>query len=512
MENQPTLKARVREFFFSIGLPPARLRQIAICLAVVGVATALVFFTKFGGDDSAPRDTNNDQLATDTDNTSQPTRTKPELTVDQKLDKLSTFAAKNGNFFSIASEIEKRNSTLKQIRQQNQLTSPQRKKADLIQLGNHETLVMKMLSQGIESEKEMQTLEQFCTSLLEHEDPELRDLAGHKLAIAAATKFTLSPAEQSLQQVRQSLTTHKQSFLNDMNRVQELGNIFQRAKIQHPTKTVIDDAFSDFGSLLAESESSEISDFGIGLCEISLFSKFNLATLPNRIRYRDRRALDDLDGALLTLENHPEVQIEWWKILMRSSESFLSTERFEDAATASNIIGELVAKLPDSDERKAELLEILERHKQRASAIGSSFDVSGTTVQGVPIPPSSNEFSLVIFASRNRKSRQILQELNENGIETGRRFRPVVSFADAFTESDREHFETIPPGVIVASDETARKFADAFPVDFYPYAILIDKEGKLVSQNLSLIQAANRIAKIESTERRRRNQLESPTP
>ena len=520
MEKPPRLN-RLLDFFYSIGLPPVRILQIVICLAVVGLVTSFIYFTNFGGDDSGPKDDSDGRLAaetapdtsdSDTKDTATESATEAELSVDQQLDELSLFAGNDKSFFTIASEIEKRNKIVDQLQQNNQLTASQQKKATLIKLGNHQTLVIKMLSEGIEADKEMQTLEQFCNSMLEHEDPELREIAGHKLAMAAATKFTLSPTEQGLQQVNQVFATHKQSFLNNMDRVKELYGMFQRARIQHPKKLITNDAIKAFSATLVESELPEISQFGSDLGELALFAKFELATLANRIRYRDRGALDDLDGAMRMIESHPEVRIQWWKKLMHCSESLLSTERFDDAATANNIMGQLVANLADSDERKSELLEMLERQKKRASAVGSPFDVSGTLVQGGTLRPSSSEFSLVIFVNRSGSSREILRELTESGGDTIRRFRPIISFKDEFTDDDRQQFEKIPPNVIVVSYETSQKFAAAYPPDFYPYAILIDKEGKLVCQNVSLIQAANRIAKFEARERRMRNQLDSSTP
>ena len=491
------------QFLYSIGLPPMRILRGLIAIVLIGAVIAGIYFFNFGDLSRSARSDEDEQESPTATSTREDDRPNYEfeLTVDQQIDEMLYFNPDPVSYVVVASEFLKQNENIATLRQQGGLSDLQSTRLGQIELRNSRVLVERQMLAAIDATESLNSFESLAQSFVDGPDETLQDLASYSLAKTSLTKLGYFPTEANAKQVIETLQTQKPSFLNNPNRVQLLLSQLLGVKDKNPDNTFIGGILQSIGQTLIQSDESEIVRVGNQIAEFSLFDKFGMSTLAKRIRYQDNDALVALDNALRVLESNPDVKMNIWTILMGASEALLSNKKISDFQTAHGILDDLVMKLPDSHELKAKLTKRLESQVKRLRKVGTSFDARGKTIQGRPILPSTSEYTLLLFCSRNEESGNMMAELMKKGPEAGGTFRPIVSFKDAFAENDYSHLNLIPDWVFVSSDETANLYKDEFSVDAFPYLFLIDKSGVVVELNLSIVQAQNRIAAIEMKNR-----------
>lgn len=494
MTDKLTSSQKLVEFLYSVGLPPMRILSGLIFLLVIGTIAGSLYFLNFdsfrsakGSDDGTNSEFVEDDRAT----------YEFELTLDQQIDELTFFDTRNRNYVVVYGELQNQNEAIEKLRQRSDVTPEQTAKLDTIQLRNLQTLLLETLNKGVSAETERKAFDDFANKMANSSNEKSKNFAAFALARIAVNEFVPKPTEAKGQAVLDALNQHQASFVNTTSRAELLLTGLLQCRQQNPDNEIVGKCVATFGKLLEASNDAKIKNLAKQIGEFSLFAKINIGTLENRIRYRGRNALMDLDNALRVLEAHPEVQTSNWKELMRCYEASLSIGRIADFKTGRNITGELAARLPDSDERKAELLDLLTRQQKRAQQLGSQIDIAGDTLTGEQILPSEDEYTVLCLLDRSPNSARIMQELSNSQQERGKTFRPIIAFKDPFSKSDTKKIKLVPRWILVANEDTAKKYFEAVPVDFYPYLLLIDKNGVVVSQNLSLVQVANRIATLD---------------
>ncbi len=492
------------QFFYSIGLPPARIAQCAVGLLLAAVFVYWVFQPADETDDKERKDVA--EIAPVVD---EPKIAKPAdvaLTVDQQIINLALTDTASNNYVYLASEIQQRNGEIEALRQREDLTQAQKNKLDQIQLGLQILLVEKMIEKRISYTAEEVAFKKSAEILLNSPDQDLQNFAGNAVTYIAARKFSMNSNEENFESAMALVRKHQQAILIDKNRCDALLDAFLVAWKRAPKNPFANQSLQTIGEIYSRSDSQATRTSGTELQELVLFADFDLPRLEEEIRFRDRNSMQQLDDILRVLEKHPEVTLKRWKKIMQSYEAFVSTNQIENTQTAINIMDDLTGKLPDSDERKQQLQQLLERQKTRILAIGKPFDVTGIKVTGGEILPSANEYTVLLFADRTVPSKTSLEELTRTNFSIGAGMRPIIAFKDPFAESDKDRFREIPANINVADHETAKSYLAKYPVDFFPTLILIDKQGTIACGNLSLLQAQNRIASFESRERQQNNQ------
>ena len=489
MKDQMNPGQKLVQFLYSIGLPPARIRTGLITLLVIGAILGGVYFLNFDSFRSASgRDGDSDTELVENG------RTTDEL--DQQINELTFIDPRELNYVVLYGEVEKQNEAIDELRKRSDITTEQTGKLDEIQLRNLRNLYMQTLGQGSSADIERESFETFANKLLSSSNEKSKDSAGFDLTRLAVNVFSRKPNADDGQAALDALNQHQSSYVNNNKRALFLLRQLLTCQQQNPGDEVARNCVATLGKILATSTDDKIQDLAKDIVEVSLFKGLEIGRLEKRIRFQDRQALADLDNALRVLESHPELAIEKWELLMRSYEAALSTGRVNVFNTAKRIMGELVAKLPDSDERKTRLLNLLTRQKQRAQQLGKPMDLTGVTLDGKQIVQSNAEFSVLCLLDRSRKSVELVKSLSKSQSQLGTTFRPILAYKDKHAKEDKEKASTFPPKMLFADNETAAKYLASFPTDFFPYLLLIDKNGILVAGNLSPLQVENRIAAL----------------
>lgn len=488
------------ELLYSIGLPPMRIFRGLIILLVLGAITTGLYFFNFEriAGEKANQESNSDA--------STESERKPyefESTLDQQINDLAVIDAKNRDYVAFYSDLKQQNETIEQLRSQSDIDSKQIGKLNTIQLRNLQTLAIAAEQNGIDADIEMKAFIDFASKLAAESDQELKDLAGFVMVQTAVKLFESSPIESKAKTTIESLEQYRESYIAHKSRSNQLVGMLLKCSAKNPKNDAVSKCIAAIGKVLNSSPEESIKTTGGQLLEYGLFSNLQFATLEERIRYRERNALQDLDDALRVIEANPNVDLNKWQLLMRCYEASLSNGRMQDFNTARNIMKELITKLPGSDERKPDLLRLLERQTIRAERIGKPFNLSGTTIKGRQLQEKSSEYSVLIMLDRSRSAGEIMRRLSTKRAEGGITYRPVIAFKDDFSEADQDKIGSIPNWVVVADDDTSRQYRSAFPIDSFPYLLLIDPEGIVVAGNLSLVQAANRIAALEKRRKSR---------
>lgn len=496
MNNELKFNEKLIQFLYSIGLPPQRLLQGLICLLVLGVIVAALFFLNFdsfgGGSNQA-----NNVASTD------PTKNKvltTEVDLDKQIDELTFFDASQYGYIVLYGEVQKQMDLIAEFRQRENISPGQLRKLDDIQLRNLQVVAVRSMRAGISSDAEMKSFVDFAESLSNSDDEKQRDTAGFLLVRTAAIAFSLAPTEANAKTAIETIKSRRKTLVNEPKRSESILGIFLKFRNNNPANKFVNQCIETLGDTLDSSTEPTVQKLAATIREFGLFSDIQMSTIENRIRYKENSGLEDLDKVLRVIEANPDVTIGIWELVIQSYESSLSIGQLDNFSTARKIVGDLVAKLPDSDPRKAQLSEALDRQGKRAGNMGASFDLSGDTVDGRTIAGSANGFSLLCFLDRSEVSAQVMSELTQR-LSEGIAFRPILAFKDDFTEQDIEKANEIPSKFYAADRKTALRYMESFPCDNFPYMLLIDESGVVVSVNPNLLQALNRIASLQKAAR-----------
>jgi hypothetical protein len=255
-----------------------------------------------------------------------------------------------------------------------------------------------------------------------------------------------------------------------------------------------------------KSELQEVRDMSAGLRELAAFGQFNLPTLENRVLWGDPSAAGDLAGAFETLSKNPNAKSVTWLTIIRAYERYLAVDKIEEAGESWQKMWAFSESLEDKKAKEA-MQGILTRQRTRAVFMGRTFDVTGTTVpDGEAIESTHQEFVAIIFCDKGTQSLDSLVRLGKATRERQLKYLPVIAFENELSQRDMESLHMVPREIKIASHETSQKFFKAFPADFFPYVILVNKKGEVVSINVDIEQIDSRVAKVEAAERRKQRQ------
>jgi hypothetical protein len=475
-----------------------------ITMTVIGLVIAAIWFFAFNekADRTARADRSDSSDSSAGDSVAEDQNSYEfGLSIDQQIDELFYYDPNMDGYVVVAGELEKQDTTIDELLQRSEISEKQRQRLTQIRLRNRRVLVEKQMFSSIDAADSMKSFEELAESLVNGQDETLKDLAGWSIAKMAATRLEHFTTEANAQRLIEELQKHNSAFVSNQNRAQVLFNQLMKTKRENPEKQFVGGCVQELGKVLIASSDDRIVELGNQVGQFSIFQDFDLATLENRIRYRGPNALQDLDNALRAIEANPDVETDVWKYVMRCYEASLSTKRITDFNTAQKIVDGLIGKIPDSNPMKGELSKLLKRQRRRFEKIGTRFEVSGMSVRGRKIDPSSSQYTLLVFCNRSPYSAEIMGELMKSSVDSGGAFRSIICFKDPFTDDDLGRLDAIPLWINVASDEMASRHVEAFEIDNFPYTFLINMKGEVIEANLSIVQTRNRIAAIEKKQR-----------
>ena len=492
MNEKLGFSGRIIQFFYAIGLPPMRILQGLIFVLVAGLIFAgLYIFDVNALFQSADKsDPNNDEASKVV--VTQSSSTQFDASLDEEVDELYYFRLnENANYVVAIGQIEQQREKINELLKRPDLSADHKQKLQHSLLRHGKDSLRRNFNANIDSRSQLEDFTEFANSFVGGEDKKLEDFANFGIASSGILLLRSEPSKANAERLSETFLKTKSAFVESNERAKTLLSELLETRQLHPDKPHIDAVIDGFGKLLSGSKEESVAKLSTQIAEFSQFSTFDIRTLENRIRYRAKGSLQDLDNALRVLAVHPQTDISKWKMLIRAYEPSLSSGQPAVLQTGWKIVNDLVRKLPDTDEKKAPLITVLENQLQRSKKLGTDFDRTGDTFQGRPLDANENHAQLIVFCDRTKKSGQVLKYLRSQQDDGVQLRRPIVAFKDDYTREDRQKADQSPRGIQLASHDTSQKFIKQLSIDFYPYVALIDPQGKVAALDLTVDQAAS---------------------
>lgn len=431
-----------------------------------------------------------------------------ELSVDQRLDDmLSEKTATDVNFLAVIDRMNELDEELVKIESEQgaSLTEAQVAKITQIRIRNKSVVVMMMVRNKVQCAAEKKDLTDYCSLHLNSADEQIQETAKFWLCVIPTLELLESPSDQTLAEFSKVIAQHQDGYINSPEHAATLsGLLFKMSKESPRAKKFWKAGFRSLREQLSMSKIKPIQTIGEQLEGLELFGEFDLPTLAHRILWSDPSAAEDLDGALKVLADNIQTDSKNWVTIAKAYEGYLSTDKIEETGAAWQRMSDLAANINDA-EKRASIESILDRQRKRAMAIGSQFDLTGTVLpSGEALEMAKQGYTAVVFCDKSKASMSALAVLGQNSKQNQLRFRPVLAFEKPLRQVDLDSLHSIPKSISVLDYESAKRYYSSFPVDFFPYVLLVDSEGKIVSVNLDIEQVPNRIAKFVAQEREAR--------
>ena len=502
-------KRKLKEKMFgvtaSVGMSPLKIFLSLLLLVGVGYLIVQVAFSGTTG-----------QPISDSD--SEITPKFDEVSITEALNKMDVNRLPAGKFMAVLEQMGKFESTLDKIEAEGEPTEKHKLDIARLRVRNQGIIVMMMMRNKIECESEKAELVARCMARLDHADPEVSETSMFWLCALQAMVFSESPSETTFTAFKEAIDMWPGGCMgNSQNAVTLSGIVVSMGKkkatnfgfarramreLAGKFETVdVDTIKTSDVDEIKTSEVNKIKQVAARLRGLEVFLGFDLSKLPRKIRRSNPRGLEELRGALEALGEHPETDIENWVMVIRSYESFLATDKIEETGAAWTKVSDLAEKL-DESEKKAAIQVALDRQRKRVFTIGRPFDLSGKSIRDdSPIAPKKDGYTVVMFCNKNKESMNWMYDFGKANKEQRLPYNPVIAL-ETISKEDIESLENVPSNFRVADEETSKKYFERFPVDFFPYILLLDGEGNIVAANIAVDQIPNRIATREAAKRR----------
>jgi hypothetical protein len=497
------LKHRMEQATVGFGLSPMKVFLSLLLLVALGGLIYYVVFAKVPGSETVAKSPSEMKLQ------------KTELTVDQRLSRMSSFKpSSDKSFLATIDEMVDFENELEILESKPGLTEQQKSKIELLHVRNQSIIVMTMVRNKVDCETEKAKLFRYCTQRIDSTDEQLKENSRYWLCIIPTIEFAENPSDETYREFAAALTSYPDGYLKSPVSAAVLCELLvEMSKGGSFKKEFARKGYSLLIEQLAKSKLKSIHDIGNKMQEYANFGEYDLKTLGDRLRWSNPSGKRDLTGAFESLVANPNARTQTWVTLIRAYENLLSTDKIEETGAAWKKMWDLSSALPATKKKKL-IQDILDRQRTRAMSIGSPFDISGTTAADEKDIVNNKEFTTIVFCDKSKGSMNALFNLGKTIKEQQLNYLPIVAFENELTKEDISSLHMVPESVAIASHKTAKKYFEAFPVDFFPYLLLIDKEGNVISANLGFDQVPNRIAAVKSAQRRKRAAMEaeSETP
>ncbi len=481
------IQRKIDDFSKGIGLSPSRILFAAL---LVGGLALLIYWV--GSGDTKEADAPRTQ--------SESERQKLELSTDQELERIfNTPPADSRNFMFAMNQMNEFEKELSKIESSRELTEAQKQKLERIRLRNQSVIVTLMIRNKITCEAEKKALFDRCQQHLDSPNELLSEASHFWLCTVPAVEFCERPSQQTFNSFATAIRDYKKGFIITPRHSENLAALVKAlASRSEQTLGYAKKAYLALAEQMATSDVQDIRFIAERLNELALFGEFNLTTLDYRIAWSDPTAAEDFRGAVEVLSEHPDSDVSVWATIIRSYESFLAIDQIEKVGRTWQEMWELSGKISDPENMKV-VRDVLSRQKERAMSIGRPFDITGAKLPtGEAIGLDGQDYNVIIFCDKGRESIGSLVKLGSANKEGQVSYRPIL----ALEEKDIDSLKSVPKNIAVATYATSTKYLEAFPADFFPYILLIDKSGNIVAANLQIDQVANRVAKLEAAKQR----------
>lgn len=465
-------------------------------LLLCGIAAILVWVSQQGGSDDA-------------ESTVERTISADEQELDNlrleevliELSRLSSGFDSSEEPFLKLDHMRSRLRKLDKIEDEHQLSESQQEKVSEIRINANTFIVIESLENGFDCEETKRNLKSRCSQLIASGNEQIALRAKYAIVLVDFMEFQMVPDETSFNKFKTSIETNADAFLYSTDNTLALTSILYRYCRKNKAGKFNERIYDSVSSVLNRSPIDEIRKRGELISQSSMYVSYDLGTLPRRIATGNPFAPDDLKGAMDKLAGNPEASPEIYLALIRSYESFFSTDKIELAGTNWQSMYRMVAALPEST--KKELLNAsLARQRSRAGMIGQPFDISGSDAKtNLPLRLASDKYTVILFVDREPDSIKLMSDFAKSLKSMPQNLQTVVAFAAEMTKLDVDSLANVPDSILIASTESTQRYLKDFEVDFFPYTVLLDRDGNMAFINIQVSQVNNRIAALEARRR-----------
>ena len=485
---------KIDDFSKAIGLSPGRIILSLLLLGMIGFFIYTIAVPK--------SEVKNDERVSLSENK----MLELELTVDQELAQLNSVkVSTTENFLVTIEKMADYERQLKKIESKIEPTEAQRETIDEIRLRNKSVTVSMLMSNEIPCDAEKVDLLNFCMARVDAENEETRKACRFWLCSVPAFEFAFGPSERTLQGLSNALEKYSDSYINSRDRAATLAGLMVKMGEMGPRKKdYAKKAYLALADQYAKSQLTEIKTMSTKLRELSTFGEFDLDSLEYRILWGDPTATDDLQGVFETLSKNTGANPKTWLTIIRAYERYLAVDKIEQAGEAWQKMWTYSETLEEKSGKKA-IQSILTRQRSRAMFLGQDFDVTGFSASdNEPIETTHQKYFAIIFCDKGANTFQVLRRLGNVTAEQQVNYLPILAFEEKLNDVDMGSLNKVPSEIKIANFETSQKYFKAFPADFFPYVLLVDRKGEVVSLNVDVEQIESRVAKLEAQKRRKR--------
>jgi hypothetical protein len=490
------LKQSVNDFSSSLGLSPMRILGSIGLLIALGVLLYVVLQPENG--ENPAREIVRNEVE----------KEREVLSVDQIIDQMGKIDAQEFErmeFLVKMQEVDERLEKIEEVSQRNDLSAKQQEAIDRLKIQNLSLICLEAIRGDFAYDPYREKLIEQAGKFRDHPNKDLREIANFSLAVIETNEFTQNPSDESYENFQIAAEKNLAGFVDNVKNSKSLASMLVAFSKRLPNHPKSSECLRYFSQVLTEADNPVIKNLSAQLLEESVFGRFNIGTLKERITWSGVKAAEDLAGAVEQLAKHDEATMETWGTLIKAYEGYFSIDKIEEAGAAWSKVSKIASGVP-GDEKRQVLVDILDKQRIRASKIGTPFDVAGVSAaDGSSIEPDATKYTVVAFCDKQRESEAFLKKLKPLVQEPIKNFRIVLVFSTGLTEVDLKSLGSVPNRIYIGTDETSGSYFKQFPAAFFPYVILIDKQGKIVSANIDVDQVINRIAAQEAAARNRRN-------
>lgn len=474
-----------------VGISPARILGGFLLLVGLGSLLAWVVLQ------------NSDQTSAD-----RRTPANQETLVQQRLEVIlqnTSVSLSNEEPILLVERMRTQLELLDEIEKQHKLSADQQKILALSRLKAELAICVESTVSDFGGEQTRESLLRRCTDLIETHGGEVAEQARFARVVLCLIDFETQPNETSFQKFEQSLNDNSDGYLNNLNHSVAMMGIAEQFCRERKKGEFNMRLCMALGKAISQSPIDQIRTAGENFGNSSMFVDFDLATLPRRIARRNLFAADDLNGALETLESNRDTGLETFLAILTAYESYFSTDQVEEAGASWQTMYRIVDSLEEG-EKKTLLQASLTRQRQRAELIGKPFDASGLVAgTNEEFEIGDGKYTAILFSDRSTVSTSMMRNYSQASKSFPTNVQTVVAFVDEMTNLDFDSLSKIPLSIIPASPQTTKRYQEDFPVDFLPYLILLDRDGKIAYINLQTFQLVNRVAALDANVNQRAN-------
>ena len=424
-----------------------------------------------------------------------------QLSLDQQLNNLWEERGDDiPNIFSMVGKLKSCNKEAMLLLQRDDLSLNQAIRLKKLLLRNLRTSVVQLLEFDVDASQEIAELVRHADEFLDHTDTELRQSAQQALCVASVRSFAQDPTSEALNRLIPTLENYSESFVDDQEQATMFYKVLLRARNRFPENQWVARSLSELGVLLSQSSISTIRDLGALSGDSSVYAKFKLQFLEEKIRFNERGADAVLNRAIETLGQHPDSSFETWRMLIQISEAHIASQGIENITRARSRFQKILGVLPDNDVKKTQIHSLLERQRIRLSKLENTLSAMSLLSNERNNSVRKYEYTVLIFGSRNAQTLSALSYLSPSEIPQKRRYQALVVLSDQPDEAETAELKSlIGDDVEITTPEFSKLCAGEFPTDFYPYVLLLDKQNKIVAANISMSQVAPKISLVENS-------------